>query len=85
MTDTQTSKTPEELAQMRGKLKIYYREQIEVLKYQKEYEILLADIDEARLKRMTSIVRMAQLQNQPKEDQNPIKESIPDLNKVKQK
>lgn len=66
--ETQTPKSPEELAQMRDKLKTYYKEQNEVLIHQKEYETLLADIDEAKLRRMSSIIRMAQLRNQPKED-----------------
>lgn len=84
MSDTQTPKTPEELAQMRAKLKVYYKEQIEVLKVQKDYEVLLADIDDARLRRMTAIVRMAQL-SAPHKEEGPIKKSIPDLNSSEQK
>jgi len=80
MSDTQTPKTPEELAQMRAKLKIYYKEQIEVLKCQKEYETLLSDIEDARLKRLLAIMKMAQLKLQP-EEKDAVKESINDLQK----
>lgn len=80
MSDTQTPKTPEEMAQMRAKLKIYYKEQIEVLKSQKEYELLLSDIEEARLKRLLSIMKMAQLKLQP-EEKDSVKENINNLQK----
>lgn len=68
MSDTQAVKTPVELLQIRNKLKEYYSEQISVLIVQKEYETLLADIEDAKARRMMAIIKMAQMTTKPKEN-----------------
>ena len=70
--------TPEELKAMRDRMIKYYKDQIPVLKVQAEYEKLLADIDEDRTRRMTMLIRMAQMQaGPPQEDEE---ESSPESN-----
>jgi len=68
MSDTQAVKTPVELLQARNKLIEYYSEQISVLEVQKEYETLLADIEDAKARRMMAIIKMAQMTTKPKEN-----------------
>ena len=55
------TKTPEEMTQMRKNLENYYKEQNAVLTAQKEYECLLADIEDARQRRVLSTMRIAQM------------------------
>jgi hypothetical protein len=66
--------TEAELKAYREKMIQYYKEQIPLLKSQKEYETLLADIEEARAKRVTMTMRIAQIMAgppQPKEEERP--------------
>lgn len=64
--------SPEEYAKMRKNMIDYYKEQLAFLKPQKEYETLLADIEEARARRMAMGIRMAQMASGPEKepDQN---------------
>lgn len=71
-----TPLSPEEQIKLRKDLKAYYNEQISLLKPQKEYEVLLADVEEARLRRMSCIMKMAQISLSSKE-REPTKESEP--------
>jgi hypothetical protein len=57
MSETETEQedrvlTPEEMAEQRKKMDDFYSDNIPLLEKQLHYEGLLADIDEARLKRM---------------------------------
>lgn len=65
--------TEAELKAYREKMIQYYEEQIPLLKSQKEYETLLADIEEARAKRITMTMRIAQVMAGPaqEEEQTP--------------
>lgn len=63
--------SPEQIAKMRKNMLDYYNEQIPFLKKQKEYEILVADIEEARARRMTMTIRMAQMMAGPPPDRHP--------------
>lgn len=53
--------TPEQLEKRRKDLINYYKNQVAVLKAQFEYEAVMADIEEQRVKRMTMIMRQAQM------------------------
>lgn len=57
--------SPEEMAQFRKKAAAYYKDQTLVLEAQFKYETLLAEIEEARAKRMTMTLRMAQMMAGP--------------------
>ena len=60
--------TPAQMVEFRKKAKAYYNDQSVVLKAQLEYESLLADIEEARTKRMTMTIRMAQMMAGPPQE-----------------
>ncbi len=68
--------TPEELAAQRKNVIQYYKNQVEILKHQFEYEELLANIEEARTKRMAFIVRQAQMTAGP-ESEDSVEQEIP--------
>lgn len=59
--------TPQELNEYRENMKKFYDQQIPMLKKQKEYEGLLADIEEARAKRIAMNIRIAQMMAGPPE------------------
>jgi len=61
--------TQEQLTAQRKKVVQYYRNQVEVLKVQSEYEGLLAEIEMHRAKRMEMIIRQAQMSAGPQEEQ----------------
>ena len=81
------TKPPEEMTQMRKNLENYYKEQNAVLTAQKEYECLLADIEDARQRRVLSTMRIAQMlapeppaENEPEgempEEPTPVKRTL---------
>jgi uncharacterized membrane protein len=47
----------------------FYKEQIEFMKVQHEFEKLSADIEDERLRRMVAMIRQAQLQSPPSEEE----------------
>ena len=53
--------TDEEIAEKKEELMAFYREQIEVLQLQKDYEALATDIEELRARRIIAQVRVAQM------------------------
>lgn len=53
--------TAEELKEMKAKMFIYYEGEIPLLKQQAEYEKLLAEIEESRLKRISFNMKIAQM------------------------
>lgn len=59
--------TEEQLLEIRKRMIKYYKEQIGVLEPQARYETLLADIEEARARRMQMSIRLAQMMAGPKE------------------
>jgi hypothetical protein len=61
--------TPEEIAELRSKMKEYYKEQIPFHKLQLEYETILAEIEMARAKRVEMAIRIAQMTAGPKDEQ----------------
>lgn len=60
--------TPEELERRKTELTKYYKEESEFLKLQLEYETLLANIEDTRLRRMVAIMRQAQIAAGPPEE-----------------
>jgi len=60
--------TPEQLEQRRKDLIAYYKNQTSVLEAQLGYETVMANIEEQRVKRMTMIMRQAQLAAPPQEE-----------------
>ncbi len=63
--------TPEEIKKQRELMMQFYKEETPLLKARKEYETLLADVEEARLRRLVAIVRGTNLTNPPEESQVP--------------
>lgn len=66
----ETAKEPlsdKQLQEIRTRMIKYYKEQITVLEPQAKYETLLADIEEARARRMQMSIRLAQMMAGPKE------------------
>jgi hypothetical protein len=59
--ETAEKLTPEQLKKRRTDLIDYYKNQTSVLEAQLKYESVMADIEEARVKRMTMIMRQAQM------------------------
>jgi 5'-deoxynucleotidase YfbR-like HD superfamily hydrolase len=57
--------TPEQLEANRKKAIKYYKDQIEVIKQQEEYERLLAEIETHRARRTEMVIRQAQMLNPP--------------------
>ena len=64
--------TPAQMVEFRKKAKAYYNDQSVVLKAQLEYESLLADIEEARTKRLTMTIRMAQMMAGPPKEKDEV-------------
>lgn len=63
--------SPQELKAMKDNQHKYYKEQIPFLKTTLEYEKLIADIEEARLKYYTMRLRIGQLLAPPMPDPEP--------------
>jgi len=59
--ETKAALTPEEIKAMRDKMEAHWDEQLPFLKKQAEYEILIADIEEARTRRLEMSLRYAQM------------------------
>lgn len=59
--ETAEKLTPEQLKKRRDDLITYYKNQTAVLEAQFKYESVMADIEEQRVKRMTMIMRQAQM------------------------
>jgi hypothetical protein len=59
--------TPEQLKKRREDITKNYKDQIAVLTHQLEYENLLANIEQARAKRMEMVIRQAQMSAPPEE------------------
>jgi hypothetical protein len=67
-TDQGVQYTPEEIAARKQEMLDFYKEQIDFMSVQHEFEKLSADIEEQRLRRMVAMVRQAQLQTPPQEE-----------------
>ena len=67
----------EEIKAYRKAMIDYYKEQLPLVKLQSEYETLLADIEEARARRVTMTMRIAQMMAPPEEEQQESQESLP--------
>jgi len=64
----ETEPTQEEIQEMRERMQSYYENQIPFLQKQKEYEMLLADIEQARARRIEMTIRIAQMTMGPQEE-----------------
>ena len=76
--ETAEQLTPEQLKKRRDDLINYYKNQTLVLEAQFKYESVMADIEEQRVKRMTMIMRQAQMaapQQDEEEEEDPSAES----------
>ena len=60
--------SPEELGELRKSTIKHYTEQIKVAESQLAYEQVIADLEEARLRKMTAIARQAQMFQAPPAD-----------------
>lgn len=67
--DQETQLTPEEITARKQEMLDFYKEQIEFMKVQHEFEKLSADIEDERLRRMVAMIRQAQLQSPPTEEE----------------
>lgn len=76
--ETAEQLTPEQLKKRRDDLITYYKNQTAVLEAQFKYESVMADIEEQRVKRMTMIMRQAQMaapQQDEEEEEEPLNET----------
>lgn len=74
--ETAEQLTPEQLKKRRDDLVNYYKNQTLVLEAQLKYENVMADIEEARVKRMTMIMRQAQMAAPPQEEEEEDDDSL---------
>lgn len=69
MSNTENQRlTPQQIAEYKKATLEFYKERIAVLKYQKEYEILCADIEEAKLRALIAQVKYAQIVTPPSDE-----------------
>lgn len=61
--------SPEEIAKRKKDLIKFYKDQIDFLKPQKEYYETLADIEEAKFRRLVAMMRVGQLMAPPEPTQ----------------
>lgn len=84
--ETAEKLTPEQLEQRRKDLVLYYERQNYVLKAQLAYETTMADIEEQRTRRMTMIMRQAQMAApQPEEEEEPSETPAPPTEEPKER
>lgn len=84
--ETAEKLTPEQLEQRRKDLVLYYEKQNYVLKAQLAYETTMADIEEQRARRMTMIMRQAQMAApQPEEEEEPSETPAPPTEEPKER
>jgi len=61
--------SPEEMKEMRDKMSVFYKEEIEYLTVQETYERLLADIEEHKLRGYLSMHKSSQIYASLKQEQ----------------
>lgn len=64
----QKEPTPEEIAAYRAEMEKFYDDQLPLIRKQREYEMALADIEEARTRVAIAIMRKAQVMAGPPVD-----------------
>jgi hypothetical protein len=65
--ENQPELTPEQIKEYRKMRLAYYNEEMPMLKQQLAYETIVANIEEQRLKRMSYIMKMAQMSAPPED------------------
>lgn len=70
MSEEKKELTSEQVEENRKKVIEYYKKQVEVLEPQAKYETLMADIEQARARRMEMIIRQAQMAAGPGDENN---------------
>ena len=70
MSEEKKELTSEQVEENRNKVIQYYKKQVEVLEHQAKYETLMADIEQARARRMEMIIRQAQMAAGPGDENN---------------
>ena len=84
--ETAEKLTPEQLEIRRKELVVYYEKQNYVLKAQLAYETTMADIEEQRARRMTMIMRQAQMAApQQEEEEEPSETPAPPTEELKER
>ena len=63
--------TPEFIAARKQEMLDFYKDQIDFMTVQLEFEKLTADIEDQRLRRLMAIVRQAQIQSPPEQEEEP--------------
>ena len=72
MENQQKEMSKEEMAERKAKLTQFYKEQIEFLKIQLEYETLVADVEDQRARAIFAQVKVGQmLATPPKQSEEP--------------
>lgn len=69
MSEEKKEPTQEELKEYREKMLKYYAEELPLLKKRKEYEVLLADVEEARARRIGRTIQIGQMLAPPPPDE----------------
>lgn len=66
--EQQAKMSPEEMAQRRMEMMRFYETQMPLMKLQKEYEVMAADIEEARARRIRAVMMIGQMTSPPSEN-----------------
>jgi len=74
--------TAEQMADMRNKMKQFYEEELPFLRLSEEYEKLQADVEEHKVRKMTMMVRGAQMYAQMSEAEEKGSKPEPDVTRT---
>jgi hypothetical protein len=75
--------TQAEMEQARKNMVKYYTDQMPLIKAQLAYETAIADIEEARARAMTMVIRQVQMKSGPLTSKEPVEESEPSPEEIK--
>jgi hypothetical protein len=71
--ETEKKLTPEEIEAYKAEMTKFYDDQMPFLIKQRDYEVCLADIEEAKARRLTMIMRQVQMTTPPPPTKEPVK------------
>jgi hypothetical protein len=85
MENQQEMLTPEQIEEKKAELMSFYKEQIEVLVLQKDYETLATEIEELRARRLVAQMRQAQIMAPAPQEGDDAPESPEETTEIKKR
>lgn len=85
MQNQQEMFTPEQIEEKKAELIAFYKEQIEVLQLQKDYETLATEIEELRARRLMAQMRQAQIMAPGPEQGDDVPETPEETEEIKKR